>query len=85
MSVKEKSDLRSPGAELVEGPADTCRPMIHIYPRDPSYRLSGNVTQPQPGDIACCGWRKRSPFDPSHLYLPTECVVCAEFKWLAGL
>lgn len=53
--------------------------MIHRYPRDPRYRLSG-MSPPQIGDIAWCGHVKRLP--PIHGLphaTPPDCVVCAEF------
>lgn len=51
--------------------------VIHSYPRNPSYRLSGSIPIPQPGDVARCGFVKRTPPRPALVDAPPTCVVCA--------
>jgi hypothetical protein len=56
---------------------DTGHGLIHAYPADPWYRLSGCAV-PQVGDVARCGWVKCHP--PVGGNLPLSCVVCAEMR-----
>jgi hypothetical protein len=58
--------------------------MVHLYPHDPAFRLSGQP-EPQPGDIARCGHVKRLPHMPAHGPGPNTCVVCIEMSRNAGL
>lgn len=53
---------------------------IHCYPRDPRYGRSGNPEEPQPGDIALCGWVKQAPHRPG--YLVANCLMCIRLREL---
>jgi hypothetical protein len=58
---------------------ESLEPIIHKYPPDPIYRKSGQ-SPPQIGDVAYCGWVKRTPPVAFRRDAP-RCVVCAD---LAG-
>jgi len=51
----------------------------HWYPGHPRYRLSG-MDEPQPGDIAYCGFVKDSPALPVEGVFPL-CQECDRIKW----
>ncbi len=59
--------------EQINANLKTPPPLIHNYPRDPRYRLSG-MDKPQIGDIARCGWRKKVPHQAE--CSGVTCVVC---------
>ena len=62
MRVQERSPT------LLDCGAEKAPPLVHRY-------LTPKGRDPQPGDVALCGWVKKLPwsgFDP-----PLSCVVCA--------
>lgn len=58
--------------------ASTHLPIIHFYPADPRYRLSGQEL-PQQGDVAVCGHVKKNPKEDEP-DLPITCIVCKDLE-----
>jgi hypothetical protein len=57
-------------------------PTLHRYPGDPRYRKSG-AREPQPGDIAYCGWVKSRRSKPAP-YGSANCLACLRLDGIAG-
>lgn len=72
MSVEQVTDM-SAFEDALKEPAG----ISHWYPFDPRYRLSG-VSPPQPGDIAWCGYVKKSPHPPSGQAAAAQVPSCEQ-------
>jgi hypothetical protein len=71
MATRVETDMSAFEAELD-------RPTMHWYPRDPKYRRSG-CEDPQPGDVAICGFVKVRPHELGQV------LTCDGCRTLRGL
>jgi hypothetical protein len=80
---REEHTVNEYATAPVEAPADIDQEFetIHRYPGDSRYRRSGS-TEPQPGDIAFCGWVKQQPNDPSIRFGDANCLMCLRLDGL---